>query len=372
MRRGTPAWVWAVLAFLAVMSVVERLPRPPESSVLAALRALEVRRDPRRMSARELRQLPGVGETLALELARTRDAHGASEPLAWEDVSGIGAVRAREIRAWFRARGVEPDPLAPGSPAAGARYPLDMDRGMEALAQLACATALAFVCGCGGASDAERPDATSASAAAREAGAADVAVRARSVALAGGTLHALEAGPDWGDPVLLLHGARFSARTWEELGTLSVLARAGYRALAIDWPGYGASPDRGEEDARTLLASVCATLGERVVLVGPSLGGRFALEFLGSAPARVAGFVGVAPAYADFAPASWTTPTLLLWGERDEVMPVSMGRALAERLKARLEVVPGAAHPCYLDQPERFHALVLEFLASLRASGAGR
>lgn len=37
--------------------------------------------------------------------------------------------------------------------------------------------------------------------------------------------------------VVLLHGQAFSSRTWEELGTLSLLAANRYQALALDLPG---------------------------------------------------------------------------------------------------------------------------------------
>ena len=37
--------------------------------------------------------------------------------------------------------------------------------------------------------------------------------------------------------VLLLHGMAFSSRNWEEIGTLSLLAALGYRAVAVDLPG---------------------------------------------------------------------------------------------------------------------------------------
>lgn len=36
--------------------------------------------------------------------------------------------------------------------------------------------------------------------------------------------------------VLLLHGAKYSAQTWQNLGTLAVLADAGFRVAAVDLP----------------------------------------------------------------------------------------------------------------------------------------
>lgn len=36
--------------------------------------------------------------------------------------------------------------------------------------------------------------------------------------------------------VLLLHGAKYSAQTWLDLGTLSLLAGEGYRVAAVDLP----------------------------------------------------------------------------------------------------------------------------------------
>jgi hypothetical protein len=367
-QRSAPLWTWVALSYLAAAAVLERLPLRPCEAVLARARVLPLERDPRRMSARELRQLPGVGEKLALALACARDGHAGARPLDWEDVPGIGEVRARAIRAWFRSRGIEPDPLAPAEPS-GAGVGSGYARGMGALAHATSASVLAWLTGCGGSGSAPAPRAPEP--ASGEEPAPPRAELARVLALQGGALHALAAGPERGTLVLLLHGARFSARTWEELGTLARLARAGHRALAIDWPGFGATPAWDDApDAATLIGSVCDELGaERVVLVAPSLGGRFALEFLGRSPARAAGLVAIAPAGSEgFAPERCSTPVLLVWGERDEVVPLERGHALAARLSgARLEVLPGAAHACYLEQPERFHALLLEFLGAVAA-----
>ena len=41
--------------------------------------------------------------------------------------------------------------------------------------------------------------------------------------------------------VLLLHGKKFTSKTWLDLSTLKVLAERGHRAIAVDLPGFGKS-----------------------------------------------------------------------------------------------------------------------------------
>ncbi len=43
-----------------------------------------------------------------------------------------------------------------------------------------------------------------------------------------------------GPPLVLVHGLAASARDWEGLGP--ALSQAGFRILAVDLPGHGASP----------------------------------------------------------------------------------------------------------------------------------
>jgi pimeloyl-ACP methyl ester carboxylesterase len=58
-------------------------------------------------------------------------------------------------------------------------------------------------------------------------------------------------------------------------------------------------------------------------------------------------------------------PTLLVWGEHDGVVPLAVGRRLADLLPdAELAVVPGAGHSPMWDRPEAFNRLVTEFLAA--------
>ncbi len=62
-------------------------------------------------------------------------------------------------------------------------------------------------------------------------------------------------------------------------------------------------------------------------------------------------------------------PTLVLAAEHDRVMPLERARALAAALPdARLVVVQGSGHVLVVEQPERFVAECLSFLASLEVA----
>jgi pimeloyl-ACP methyl ester carboxylesterase len=53
---------------------------------------------------------------------------------------------------------------------------------------------------------------------------------------------------------------------------------------------------------------------------------------------------------------------LIVWGEKDRVIPPEEGRALAKKIKrAELKVVPGAGHKLPYEKPARFTRLVAEF-----------
>lgn len=58
-------------------------------------------------------------------------------------------------------------------------------------------------------------------------------------------------------------------------------------------------------------------------------------------------------------------PVLLVWGDRDPVIPLAHGRAAHAALPAsRLEVFCGAGHFPMLDDPERFAAVVADWVAT--------
>lgn len=95
--------------------------------------------------------------------------------------------------------------------------------------------------------------------------------------------------------VLMLHGVGGGRSIWGESGsgTMAALARAGLRAVALDFPGYGDSP--GTPSLDTMVAAVHATIDalapERVVLLGHSMGGMVAQELVARTPSAVQGLV---------------------------------------------------------------------------------
>jgi 3-oxoadipate enol-lactonase len=101
----------------------------------------------------------------------------------------------------------------------------------------------------------------------------------------------IEAG-DGDTLVLMLHGIGGGAAIWGERGSDSVraLAAAGFKAVAMDFPGYGASQALGVPAMAAMVSSVVALVQSfkprRTVLVGHSMGGMVAQELvaLGGAP----------------------------------------------------------------------------------------
>lgn len=182
-------------------------------------------------------------------------------------------------------------------------------------------------------------------------------------------LHVLEAGNPDAKTIILLHGMKFQAATWQQLGTLEKLAAAGYHPLALDMPGFGGSA-ACEADPVEVVADLVRQLElDRPVLIGPSMGGRIALEFALEHPGILSGLIlvgAVGVAENKDRLATLDLPLLLIWGGEDTVSPLSNSELLLSRVQgARRLIVEGAPHPCYLDQPDIWHAAVLEFLGSL-------
>lgn len=114
--------------------------------------------------------------------------------------------------------------------------------------------------------------------------------RQRWVRVAGRWANVVELGPSDGEPVVFVHGLGGRWQSW--LANLPAVADAGYRAIAVDLPGFGAS----EMPAETItiggygrwLDALCAELGlGSAAWVGNSMGGFVAAELAIQAPERV-------------------------------------------------------------------------------------
>ena len=106
----------------------------------------------------------------------------------------------------------------------------------------------------------------------------------------------LEAGAG-STAVLLLHGIGGGAAMWgaDGSGSLQALADAGFHALALDFPGYGAAAIAGPPTMERMVEAVAGLItglsAPRVVLVGHSMGGMVAQELVARAAAGVHGLV---------------------------------------------------------------------------------
>jgi pimeloyl-ACP methyl ester carboxylesterase len=60
-------------------------------------------------------------------------------------------------------------------------------------------------------------------------------------------------------------------------------------------------------------------------------------------------------------------PTLIVWGEKDPLIPVRHAHEAHERMAgSRLEIFPDAGHFPYRDDPERFASVLLDFIGTTR------
>lgn len=219
-----------------------------------------------------------------------------------------------------------------------------------------------------------------------------------------------------GEPVILVHGLSASGRWWSKCEAAFAEHFAVY---AIDLVGFGNSRGRQRfvlTDAARLLAGWMDTVGiRRAHLVGHSMGGFVAAHFAAEFPERVARIVLVDAAVPlpnrslfDYVvtlgrelgktrlrsmpllaidalrAGAWTildatdqllktsitqdlskiqAPVLLVWGEKDMLVPLSVADHLAQLIPNTEQVVlAGAYHNIILDHPEEFNEAALAFL----------
>ena len=185
--------------------------------------------------------------------------------------------------------------------------------------------------------------------------------------------------------VVLFHGNAFSLDSWKKTKTHEELSSKGYRVFAIDFPaGKGSmsdklSPNVLKNDPDRILMVIdkifdALDVGDSpIAIVGPSMGGGFALAYALSRPKRVGALVLVSPSVYRIPEqeksklSGLDVPVLLVWGEQDTVFPLEeYGKPLRETLpRAKLQIVKQAGHGAYLDKPDEFNELLLEFISEV-------
>jgi len=235
------------------------------------------------------------------------------------------------------------------------------------------------------------------------------------VRVAGLRLHCLVAGS--GPPLVLLHGLSASSIWWRRnIGALATR----HRVYAVDLPGFGRSrPKRrftldGAVDA--LVAWMDAMCLPSANFCGHSMGGHLCIRLASAHPNRVRRLVladasglpfntGILPlawrsvrsgsqGYFSFTPtvvatalqagplvlygalrglladdvrhdlARISAPTLIVWGQRDVLVPPEYGKEIAAAVSdSRLVILQGAGHNVMYERPAEFNRLVIDFLA---------
>jgi pimeloyl-ACP methyl ester carboxylesterase len=222
-----------------------------------------------------------------------------------------------------------------------------------------------------------------------------------------------------GSPVVLLHGLAGSSRWWQR--NIMQLAQR-FRVYIVDMAGFGASgglyPFMLDEMAAYLAAWMDQIGLRRASLMGHSMGGVIAADLAANFPDRIERLVLVdaaaflieqnytyhllgliqelfhfqidflpiliADAYragpitlskaiyqlltTDISPmlSLIQSPTLLVWGERDAIVPLEIGKRLCRHLPANnsIMVIKGAGHNPMWDCPTVFNRVVEDFLIS--------
>jgi len=179
-------------------------------------------------------------------------------------------------------------------------------------------------------------------------------------------LHYQQAGETTAAAVLFLHGASFSSQTWHELGTLALLAKEGFRAVAVDLPGFGRSAAHAGDPLAFLVELMETLTLKKPVLVSPSMSGRYSLPLVANRPELLSGYVPVAPVgITSFKEKlqGVSLPVLAIWGSTDTIVPVAQANLLVELLpNAQKVVLSEAGHACYMNATEPFHQHLLQFV----------
>jgi len=181
----------------------------------------------------------------------------------------------------------------------------------------------------------------------------------------GSKIHYIQSGS--GDPVILFHGSRFNAYTWKETNTLDSVAKAGFRAISVDFPGYGKS-ERGKFTSLSdfIYDFIFSLSLNKPFLLGASMGGEAVLSYSVYHPKDIKGLILVGAVgvkkYEKLLTNLEGVPILLIWGKKDRISSEENYKLIMNSVKTTHFVQIGNNHACYLDDPTTFNDIVTKFI----------
>jgi uncharacterized protein len=204
-----------------------------------------------------------------------------------------------------------------------------------------------------------------------------------------------EGVPEGAPLVLLFHGNGENLETMRQVGVLEELRDLGAALLAVEYPGYGRSSGRPSEQGLFATGEAAVAWAREhhperpLVVCGWSLGAAVAIALAARHPGEIEGLIALSP---------WTTvydvakrffpafllkallrekydslaaarevrvPALVIHGERDQIIPVELGREVAKALPSgRWVPVPSTGHNDLLARPAVWEEM-RRFLAGL-------
>lgn len=194
--------------------------------------------------------------------------------------------------------------------------------------------------------------------------------------------------------IIFLPGAGGAAEFWHPLGAL---LPSSWEKTYLSWPGLGNQPhDPAVNNLDDLVALAASKVSKPSVIVAQSMGGIVGVRLALQCPEAITHLVLVATsggidisrlggedwrdAYLNNFPNSqtWITtakpdysadlpkiacPTLLIWGDRDPISPISVGKRLSQLIRhAKLRVIEDGNHDLGRERAGEIAPLIIEHL----------
>ena len=166
--------------------------------------------------------------------------------------------------------------------------------------------------------------------------------------------------------IVLMHGYSFESSVWDKIGLPNALNKIGYNVYAVDEPGFPKS--RNKQISNDLffdfLKDFITKLGGSCLL-GSSAGGYLAAKFSEGNASLVKCLILVGAGNLNEIKSLSGINLLGVWGSLDNTFSPESASKEIERLGGKFVIINGARHACYLDKPDDFNKIVVNFLEKI-------